>query len=784
MDVVGLLWRARLRRQWRAHIALVLLLSLGAGTALACVAGARRTASSFGRIAAEADAYDLSTSHGAPPEAAIEVTEGLDGVARYDTVVGFVGRLEGFDPTLIKYFIGSWDNPLAFGRPLLTAGRYPRPDRPDEVLVSGIGVEKGGIEPGDVLVLDLSTSDFSGTVRKELVVTGTGRLYFEVAQDSAQDRSSIWFTPAFTRANASQLRQWSSTALSAEPGTDPEAVLIPQLLAVGWSPDETLAATHARVQDAVRPLTITLAALGVLVLITTLVVIGQALARQAEAWRGAERLAIRAIGVTPVQARSADALFLLAVAVPGALLAIAVAVGASPLFPVGSARPLEPERGIAVDATVLGLGAVVAILLLLAGDRLGDRRSRGVSRRVPPLQLITAASAQPVLASGLRLATGGTSTERRRFSATVGFAALALAMVIGGVAFVSALDRLIDEPVRYGVGWDLTARNAFGEVPPDDLRALVDGDRDIDGMAGASLTGMLLDGSLSVSAIPILPITAELWPTIIDGAIPRGPGEILVGADVLDRLDAAIGDTVTMKNSLAETASIDVTIVGTAVFPSVDLAGVDATRLSDGVAVTWDDHLRLQDAGVDREPDIVFFDLADGVDPQVVIDRYADGLPETTGISETEWFPSLAPGEVRETSRATSLIWTVVGLLAVTVLATVAHALATTVRHRRRDYAVLKALGFTRRQVLSAVAWQSLATVAVALVVGVPLGVALGRSAWRVFADLLGVIDTPVLPVTALLVAISASLLVGALVAVGPGRRAGRTPAARVLSGE
>jgi putative ABC transport system permease protein len=167
-----------------------------------------------------------------------------------------------------------------------------------------------------------------------------------------------------------------------------------------------------------------------------------------------------------------------------------------------------------------------------------------------------------------------------------------------------------------------------------------------------------------------------------------------------------------------------------------------------------------------------------------VVERYPDGLPELTGIAPTEWLPSLAPAEVLETERASSLIWSVIGLLGLTVLATLGHTLASGVRQHRGDYAVLKALGFTRRQVLGAVAWQSLATMAIALVVALPLGTALGRSVWRLFAQVVGVIDTPVVPLLAL-----AGVAVGALVATGliatvPGLVAARTSPAAVLREE
>ena len=53
--------------------------------------------------------------------------------------------------------------------------------------------------------------------------------------------------------------------------------------------------------------------------------------------------------------------------------------------------------------------------------------------------------------------------------------------------------------------------------------------------------------------------------------------------------------------------------------------------------------------------------------------------------------------------------------------------LVASVRQRRRQFAVLKALGFTQRQLAASVAWQSSVAALVGVVVGVPVGIALGR---------------------------------------------------------
>jgi ABC-type transport system, involved in lipoprotein release, permease component len=78
--------------------------------------------------------------------------------------------------------------------------------------------------------------------------------------------------------------------------------------------------------------------------------------------------------------------------------------------------------------------------------------------------------------------------------------------------------------------------------------------------------------------------------------------------------------------------------------------------------------------------------------------------------------------------------------------------LAASVRRRRRDLALLKTLGFTRRQLGATVAWQSSVAAIVGIVVGVPLGIALGRWLWILFAREIYAVPRPTVPMSVILV--------------------------------
>ena len=116
--------------------------------------------------------------------------------------------------------------------------------------------------------------------------------------------------------------------------------------------------------------------------------------------------------------------------------------------------------------------------------------------------------------------------------------------------------------------------------------------------------------------------------------------------------------------------------------------------------------------------------------------------------------------------------------------ATLAHTLASSTRRRRRDLAILKTLGFARWQLRQAVAWQATTIAAIALLIGLPTGVAAGRWAWRYLATQLGVLPEPAVPLTAIVSAVPGALVVANLIAAVPGRAAARTQPATIFRAE
>jgi ABC-type antimicrobial peptide transport system permease subunit len=114
-------------------------------------------------------------------------------------------------------------------------------------------------------------------------------------------------------------------------------------------------------------------------------------------------------------------------------------------------------------------------------------------------------------------------------------------------------------------------------------------------------------------------------------------------------------------------------------------------------------------------------------------------------------------------------------------IAILIHTLVTTVRRWRSDLALLATLGFVRRQSATATAWHAFAVAGVSLLIGVPVGAAVGRVIWTAFADHLGVDAAAVIPWLAIAVVVPSALLLAVLVAVLPALMAGRTNPALAL---
>jgi putative ABC transport system permease protein len=270
-------------------------------------------------------------------------------------------------------------------------------------------------------------------------------------------------------------------------------------------------------------------------------------------------------------------------------------------------------------------------------------------------------------------------------------------------------------------------------------------------------------------------------PVITAGVAPAASDEVALGASTMRDAHTAIGRTVdvVLDPAAKHPKPTRMRVVGTVIVPPNPFQG---TQLGEGAAVALAGFART-DPGVAAQlgelPFLVRFAPGVGRDAGLAaVTKDLKGLPNPF-VAAAE-----RPANVVSLAAIAGLPVALSGLLALIAAGTLAHMLISSTRRRRRDLAILKSLGFTRRQVRHAIAWQATTIAAIALLIGLPTGIAGGRWAWRVFATQLGVLPEPAVPLTTILIAIPAALALANLIAAAPGRAAARTQPAAVLRTE
>jgi ABC-type lipoprotein release transport system permease subunit len=540
-------------------------------------------------------------------------------------------------------------------------------------------------------------------------------------------------------------------------------------------------------QRSIRPQAVALWLLAALFGVIGLLIVGQLLARlsflEATGYG-----TLRALGMSRAQLMTAGLGRAAAIGAAGGVIAAVLGVALSPLLPVGLAGVAEPHPGIDADVPVLAAGLAAAVLVTTgcaiwpgwraAAERpLATRAEPGQQRRTVISRL---AAAGPVpLAMGVRLAlhrgAGRTAVPVRSAvaSAAVGVAALSAAIV-----FAASLNHLLASPALYGVTWDAAVTNNSG-TGTGPVLATVKRDRLVAAWATGWTGAPLRAGPTEFEAIVLeMPGGASFVPAPVTGRLPRSSREIALGTKTLRQLHARVGATIPLSISVPNAPARPMTIVGTTVFPTLS----DRLGLGTGAALTPGGVRHLLPAKAENPPPaVVFVRFRPGAGPQAGRQALATRLAEVgsfTVAGPATPTDLLNFGQVQDLPQ-------VLGIgLAVVALLTITHLLMTSVRRRRRDFAILRALGFTSRQVRGTLCWQALTLAGIALLIGVPAGIACGRLCWQVFAYQLGITPVVAVPLAALSIMAASWLAAAAVIAVLPGEAATRNRAARVLNSE
>jgi hypothetical protein len=802
-------FRATLRTRWRGYVGVVVLLGITGGLSLFALAGARRTQSAYPRFLRDANVSTIAVDTGQYNPETVATIASFPEVERSSVYVApLVARLEDGKPVFDETTeaLASLDGRFFDqDRFTPTEGRLPNQKRIDEVAVNEVAAERSGYRVGQKVELgtwdpaDIDQDFFENPtppkLRMTATIVGIGLFPEEVVQDDTDRSALALFTPAYTREALPWVQyEWQGLVLKrGDADADAFKQRYVSLLEPG-SPQffRVTSVTTFHTQQAVRPLSIALTLFGVIAFFACLVLVGLALSRQLRS-EPEERAVLRAMGAAPHASTVAAGAGAMAAVLVGTIVAVVLAFAASPFMPIGKVRAVEVARGFDLDWTVLGLGALAFVTVLgsvvgITAWRAVPHRSTRNQRPARPSKLVAAAQGagmSPASVAGLRLAVepgrGRTAVPVRSVMLGVGTAVLAL---VAATTFGSSLDALVDRPHLFGWAWDATLSDSagYGNARVEVARKVLGRDPNVDAWTGAFFGAAAVDGS----NVPLLGVTpgASVHPPILEGRSIESAHEAVMGSSTLAQLGKDIGDSVTIGTGDEQQT---LRIVGTATLPTIGIVHGAYTSL--GVGAMVDSALVPGSArspdGREPGPNVIFVRFREGVDhgsAMARLRREAPPIAEETGNIEV--LGALRPAEIVNASDIGASPTILAGVLVFAALACLALTLGSSVRRRRHDLALLKTLGFTRRQLAATVRWQASVTVAVGLVIGVPLGVIAGRWLWEVFARDLDVVPEPSTPFALLLVISALALVVGILAAAVPARAARRVRPARILRSE
>ena len=379
---------------------------------------------------------------------------------------------------------------VAINRVKVLAGRIFNPADPHAVMISPALADREHLRPGGTLHLigypqRNGNPDIGGAVRLAFRVSAivvTDDEIVPATHELAEPR--VLLSPAFSRTRLAQSFNPAGGAsyVVLRPGAGAaaftsQAIALAARYRVGAVQVVHLATEYAAAQRAIQPEAVALAIFAALAGLIALAVVGQLLNRQL-VLDSAEFPILRAFGMSRHRLALLSLARVALVTAAGAVVAIAVAVAASPLMPIGPARFAEPSPGIDVNLPILGIGfAVIALAPLLVqipGAVRVASRTPGATGLGEPAAHVRPSRLSPAL--GLVGSVPGSLGVRMAFEPGHGRTAvpvrsalagtmLAVAAVVGAVVFGASFLRLVGTPHSYGQNWDQQLDLQVGSVP-------------------------------------------------------------------------------------------------------------------------------------------------------------------------------------------------------------------------------------------------------------------------------------------------------------------------------
>jgi putative ABC transport system permease protein len=842
LKLAGYRFRTTMRRNVSGYLSVVLIVGLVGGVAMASIAGARRTQSSYPTFLASVNpsqltmaVYSAENNGGASPVLTSAISH-AKGVRRVRTLFAppLVPLTRSGAPRLstLGYIesVGSPDGMLSDqDRLAFTQGHAANQSAINEITLTATAASVYGVHVGDVIPMGLYSPAQEnlpgfGTARVRPVilihakVMGIAVLDSQVVQDDVDKAFGFVFV---TRA----LIHRALKAIGGHPGPALYGIQLAPGVSVASVETElanvvprhyvfefhVLSVTTSEVELSVKPESVALGAFGAIAALACLVLAAQAIARSLRR-SDEDRQIMRALGASPVDTTAEGLIGVLGAIVLGSLVAAALAIALSPLAPLGPVRPFYPSPGVSFDWTVLGVGVAVlvmglSIFALAQSHRVAPHRVKqsltssahrsGVARAAQTAGMSVAG----VVGVHFALESGRGRTAVPVRSVLVG-TVVAVTLVVATLTFASGLSTLVSHPPLYGWNWNY-ALNPTNDVPPATM-ALLRRDRDVAAFSGVDYTDIEIDGE----TFPILltNVHAKVSPPILSGHAVDAKNEIVLGAATMALLKKHLGQSVTVSFGSADDAPdlippTKLRIVGTATLPAVGYSSFVAEHTSMGTGAIVP--MGVQPAAMKKTMESPDPNLNG---PELVFVRMKRGVSARAGRASMQYLANEAnsifahdkngtgqgvdvlgverPAQIVNYRSVGSTPIILAGGLALGAVLALGLTLGSSVRRRRRDLALLKAFGFTQRQLTAAITWQATVDAVVGIVFGLPIGILVGRELWTLFAQSINAVPDATVPVLAVLLVGLGTLIFTNAVAILPGITARRTPTALVLRAE
>jgi len=806
--------RTELRRRWLALLVLGVLAGVSAGLATATITGARRTDTAWDRLRDQTHASDaivFASQAGIFEDddlhydrlAALPYVEGVGAFGLWYGESDF-GQISGFMTTY-----GDWLDGLDSHR--IVEGRPPAPDAPDEIVISKPSdfgpLADTGLELGDTVEVhlltqqQLLTGDMAEPQGPEVALKIVGVIDGPFNLAAIPSTGDIFVGPAFAERHGPGIAVFSNLMVRLD---DPERDVprleaeVARLYPGRGVPVYDLATAGKRVTNGTGLERNGLLLFGAAVGLAGLVVLGQALSRSVQSGSG-DVPTLVALGFSRQQAAWALALpHLLSVAV-AVVVTVVTAVVLSPRYPIGLGRRVEPDVGLHLDLPVLAGGVALVVLALAAGVAVTAWRAAApareplwATRRSAVVSALLRLGAPPPMSigAGLALEPGRGQRALPTRPALVGACAGALG-VIGAMTLAAGIGDATSHPERFGSVWDVEV--GYQDSPDEAYRATTERmahDPEVTDVARvARLT--LPVGDVVLPFYGIEDVSGSTSFVVLDGRAPERPGEVVLGPDSASTFDVGVDDQIEIG------AGGRFTVVGIGLLPTTAHSSFDQGGWllpDDMVAATPDSMLppptdddptdltELSDVELRQElfaTAMVVGRLADGVDVTAAVHRIQDDAGDTVMVT-----PASEPADQQNLRNVRALPLLFAVFLVALAIGALAHVSSSVLRRRRGELAVLRSLGLTPRQVRACLAWQATTLAVIGVAVGVPLGIAVGRTAWRLVTDATPMVYAEPVAMLALVLIVPLALVIANLLAAVPGHRAAHLHPAEVLRTE